>query len=159
MSDLTKRMQHLLHPIHVYGEISSSTLEGDPPITDKNPVNPSTCQPSRPIRAQNDGVNLRQPPSTFENSQNAVPDKLLVRLRSGSIWLAAQHQAWVEDKTGAVSDERFSTALDAWDLLERTLRQVFGYEGCVFGPSSRCPAGAPVVCDFCAECDDENLDH
>jgi hypothetical protein len=77
--------------------------------------------------------------------------RLLSRLRAGGKWLTSQHKAWLEGKRTAVSDERFSAALEAWDLMERSLRMVFGYEGCVFGPDRRCPEAAPVVCDFCAK--------
>jgi hypothetical protein len=79
---------------------------------------------------------------------NAVSDNLLARLQAGSRWLTDQHLAWVEGK-GAASDERFSAALEAWDLMERLLREVYGYDGCIFGPDRRCPDDAPVICDFC----------
>jgi hypothetical protein len=75
-------------------------------------------------------------------------DSLLSRLQAGSKWLTAQHKAWLEGQ--GVSDERFSAALEAWDSLERILRQVFGYDGCIFGPDRRCPGEAHAICDFCA---------
>jgi hypothetical protein len=80
---------------------------------------------------------------------NAVSDNLLARLQAGSRWLTAQHLAWLEDKQDAVGDDRFSVALAAWDEMERSLRMVFGYEGCVFGPDRRCPDDAPATCDYC----------
>jgi hypothetical protein len=80
---------------------------------------------------------------------NAYVDHLLSRLRAGSQWLTAQHQAWLDSKPDAASDERFSVALAAWGEMERSLRLVFGYEGCVFGPDQRCPYDAPVICDSC----------
>jgi hypothetical protein len=76
-------------------------------------------------------------------------DRLLSRLQAGSEWLTTQHQAWLEGKQDAVSDERFSVALAAWGEMERSLRWVFGYEGYVFGPDRRCPEGATVTCNFC----------
>lgn len=149
MSDLTKRTQHLLDPIHVYGEISSSTIERDSPITDENHVNLSTCQPSDTGQIQNPDCQPSSTLSTF--APNEVTDGLLNRLRAGSQWLTAQHLAWLEGSPDAGSDERFSVALAAWTEMERSLRLVFGYEGCVFGPDRRCPDDAPVICDFCME--------
>ena len=82
-------------------------------------------------------------------AQDALSDHLLSRLQAGSRWLTAQHQAWLDDKEDAASDERVSVALDGWDEMERSLRLVYDYEGCVFGPDQRCPEDAPVTCDFC----------
>jgi hypothetical protein len=76
-------------------------------------------------------------------------DHLLSRLQAGSRWLTTQHEAWLEGKGNAASDERFSATLVAWDGLERVLRQVYGYDGCIFGPDRRRPGEAAVVCDFC----------
>jgi hypothetical protein len=44
MSDLTERMQRLLHPvpIHVYGEASSIYRDRDSRVSEKNYVNLST---------------------------------------------------------------------------------------------------------------------
>jgi hypothetical protein len=115
----------------------------------------STCQPvNLQIRARYKilTVNLRQPSSTLSTfAPNEVTDGLLNRLRAGSQWLTAQHLAWLEGSPDAGSDERFSVALAAWTEMERSLRLVFGYEGCVFGPDRRCPDDAPVICDFCME--------
>jgi hypothetical protein len=99
------------------------------------PINPADC-----------------PRSSAKGSAkpNAVSDNLIARLQAGSHWLTDQHLAWVEGKSAA-SDERFSVALAAWGEMERSLRMVFGHEGCVFGPDRRCPEDAPVVCDFCAK--------
>jgi hypothetical protein len=77
-------------------------------------------------------------------------DLLLQRLMAGVRWMDAQHKAWIDDQPGAASDVRFSTALEAWDLLERKLRQEYGYEGCIFGPGQHCPTDSVVNCDFCA---------
>ena len=78
-------------------------------------------------------------------------ENTLSRLRGGSEWLTASHLAWVGGKPNAATDERVSTALAAWDELERDLRSAFGYEGCIFGPGERCPKDAPVSCDSCVE--------
>jgi hypothetical protein len=79
--------------------------------------------------------------------RKAASDHLPSRLQAGSNWLTVQHQAWLEGE--GVSDERFSAALAAWDSLERTLRQVYGYDGCIFGPDRRCPDDTPTTCDCC----------
>ena len=91
-------------------------------------------------------------------AKTALPGRLdsdaeqtLLRLLAGSRWISAAHNAWVEGKPDAPTDERFSTALAAWDLLERKLRNEFGYEGCVYGPSQQCPKDAPVMCDACMQ--------
>jgi hypothetical protein len=102
--------------------------------------------PARFLRDELNEVDEKSPSSTF--APNEVTDHLLSRLQSGSHWLTAQPQAWLEGRPDAASDERFSVALAAWTEMERSLRLVFGYEGCVFGPDQRCPDEAPVVCDF-----------
>ena len=80
-------------------------------------------------------------------SESAV--LLMERLQAGSQWLTAQHQAWLDDEKGAASDERFSAALDGWAEMERSLRLVYSYQGCIFGADQRCPQDAPVTCDGC----------
>jgi hypothetical protein len=79
---------------------------------------------------------------------NALTDGLLSRLQTGSCWLTDQHLSWLEGNPDAVSDARFSTALDAWVEMERSLRMVFGYKSCVCGLDLRCPEYSPVICDF-----------
>ena len=78
-------------------------------------------------------------------------DLLLQRLMAGVRWMDAQHQAWIDGKPDAATDERFSTALEGWDFLERKLRHEYGYEGCIFGPGQHCPEDAPVRCDACVD--------
>ena len=75
--------------------------------------------------------------------------KLAQAAENSSQWLTAQHQAWLDDKKDAASGERFSVALDGWAEMERSLRLVYNYEGCIFGPDQRCPEDAPVTCDGC----------
>jgi hypothetical protein len=86
--------------------------------------------------------------STISSGQE---DALLFRLQAGSQWLTAQHQAWLEGRVDVAEDEPFSAALEAWDLLEGMLRQVFSYGECIFGLNRRCPGEAPGMCDFCVE--------
>ena len=80
---------------------------------------------------------------------DAFSDNLLSRLQAGTRWLTAQHKAWLDDKKDAAGDERFSVALAAWDEMERSLRMVYNYEGCIFGVDQRCPQDALVTCDGC----------
>jgi hypothetical protein len=111
-----------------------------------------TCGGCRQCAAP--GRKVRQPHDCCEKSPfqpNDLTNHLLSRLQSGSHWLTAQHQAWLEGKPDAANDERFSVALAAWTEMERSLRQVFGYEGCICGPDQRCPEDAPVTCNFCME--------
>jgi hypothetical protein len=81
---------------------------------------------------------------------DALTDHLVGRLQAGSQWLTAQHEAWLEGNPDAARDERFSVALAAWGEMERSLRLVFSYGVCVFGPDRRCPVNSRVTCDFCA---------
>jgi hypothetical protein len=104
--------------------------------------------PASPTRILRDELNELNEKSSYQPTTES--ETVLSRLRAGTEWLTAQHQAWFVDRPNAESDERFSTALEGWDLLERKLRQEFGYEGCIHGPGQRCPEDVPVVCDFCA---------
>ena len=81
---------------------------------------------------------------------NTESSRLLVRLEAGSRWLAAQHQLWLADDPSAADDANFSEELAAWDSLERILRQVYHYQGCIFGPGQACPEDACAWCDPCA---------
>ena len=80
----------------------------------------------------------RQPPA----------DTMLRRLRVGQRWLAEEHHRYLAEDSRAATDERFSTALAAWDALERVFR-CSGYKGCIWGEGQRCPPVALVVCDGC----------
>ena len=80
---------------------------------------------------------------------DAFSDHLLSRLRAGSDWLAVHHVAWLRNSPHAADDERFSVALAAWSEMERSLRLVWGYEGCILGPDRSCPPESPVTCDSC----------
>ena len=76
-------------------------------------------------------------------------DNLLTRLQAGTKWLTHQHEQWLSNAPTAVNDERFSASLNLWWAIEQTVRQVYGYEGCVLGPGEHCPESAPVTCDSC----------
>ena len=110
----------------------------------KNELLELVNQPSDSSKGTISVLSEISPPRT-----DAFSDHLLSRLQAGSRWLTAQHQAWLDKKQGAASDERFSVALDAWAEMERSLRLVYDYQGCIFGPDQRCPEDAPVRCDGC----------
>jgi hypothetical protein len=74
---------------------------------------------------------------------------LRTRLRVGQQWLTREYQRWLVGDPQAATDERFSRALAGWDALERILRQLYEYQGCIFGPAQSCPEDAPVQCDGC----------
>ena len=82
------------------------------------------------------------------NLSDSAPH-LLSRLRNGSQWLTVQHQAWLDHEKEAASDERFSVALDGWAEMERSLRMIYDYQGCIFGVGRECPGSAPARCDGC----------
>ena len=81
----------------------------------------------------------------------------LQRLRAGQVWLAAAHEklSEMEARCDVVGDlynkqrERFLEALDGWDVMERQLRELLGYRGCIHGPGQRCPPDSVVVCRAC----------
>jgi hypothetical protein len=109
-------------------------------------------EPSR-SRILKDETNELNEKRTYQST--AESEKALSRLRAGTEWLTAQHKAWINDQPEGATDERFSTALEGWDLLERKLRKEYGYEGCIFGPGQHCPADSPVCGDSCIEVRDD----
>ena len=56
---------------------------------------------------------------------------------------------WLDGAPKASSDERFILALDGGAEMERCLRLVYGYGGCIFSSDQRCPHDAPVTCAGC----------
>ena len=74
---------------------------------------------------------------------------LLSRIQSGSRWLTWQDEARLAGNTGVGWGDRFSTCLESWHLMEGTLRNVYGYEGCIFGPVETCPPECPIRCEAC----------
>ena len=147
MSDLTKRMQDLLSRSRYVPQRSESLYIEDTSISDDTHVNLSTYQPSSTTQIQKSDCQPSSTLSTFK--PDALSDHLLTRLQAGSDWLTIHHQAWLNGNPNAADDERFSKSLAAWGEMERSLRLVYGYEGCIFGPDQRCPEDAPVRCDFC----------
>jgi len=83
----------------------------------------------------------------------------LNRLRAGHIWLAdTDKRLGVMEANGGQPEadydrlrDKFLAALDAWDEMERQLRQLFLYQGCVMGAGLSCPAESPVRCAACGD--------
>jgi hypothetical protein len=132
MSTLRERAEALLY---VYGE-HSSQIEIDP-TNDETVSTTSTCQQLATSQARKYGC---QQPSTTVN-------KLLSRLQAGSRWIG--WIPWLEGDVEFDNDQRFIKILELWISMEQMVRQVFGYEGCIFGPGETCPEESPVRCDAC----------
>jgi hypothetical protein len=131
-------------------------------IDEKNEINEIIPPPSEAFPQPNAGEVEGEEPqpadkksTSYEFNElspfqpNPVTDNLLSRLRAGTVWLTDAHQAWLAGSPGAADDERFSVALAAWTEMERVLRVVFNFEGCIHGSGSRCSANSPISCDFC----------
>ena len=136
MGILRERSERLLrtHP----GVSRGSPLITDIPY-DETMVKLSKCQTLGTTQIRKEG---RQTPS------KAVK-LLLSRLRSGSQWLTWQDEARLAGNAGDGRDHRFNTCLEGWELMERTLRNSFAYEGCIFGPGETCPPDGPTRCEAC----------
>ena len=77
-------------------------------------------------------------------------DRLLTRLRAGTVWLTDHYVRWLDGKPGAAGEALFARGLDTWDSLERDLRQRFPeYASCIM-VEGRCPDDSPVRCSACA---------
>ena len=72
---------------------------------------------------------------------------LLQRLRRGQQWLSQRYDAYMD---GAECEGPFVASMVAWDTLERLLRRLYGYQGCI-SETGACDSGAPVWCAACAE--------
>jgi hypothetical protein len=74
---------------------------------------------------------------------------ILDRLIKGQRWLTDQLALWEKGNPKGASDDRFSVALQDWDILEGELRRYYGFTDWILGPGERCPKDAPVSCDAC----------
>ena len=72
---------------------------------------------------------------------------LLARLRAGQVWLVAHYDAYMD---GLEPEGPYVASLVAWDTLEKMLRRLYGYQGCI-SETGACDSGAPVWCAACAE--------
>jgi len=100
-------------------------------------------------------AHLRQEPDTQLADSYTVKDSrglanTLRRLHKGMEWLTE-----VDKRLRAIQDRdkrlvaRFLEALDLWDNLDKMVRELYHFEGCVLGPGQRCPDDAPVACRYC----------
>ena len=72
---------------------------------------------------------------------------LLARLRAGQAWLVAHYDAYMD---GLEPEGPYVASLIAWDTLEKLLRTLYHFEGCIC-ESGACAPEAPVWCSACAE--------
>lgn len=98
----------------------------------------------------------------LQGTDVAVPrieaqSRLLNRLRAGITWLTAAHESLcrMEDNLALAGEQyerlrvKFLAALDAWDGMDKMVRELYGFKGCVTGAGQRCPDSAPVGCRYC----------
>ena len=91
-----------------------------------------------PIGHPDDG--LKQPTVYCEISELCEErSALLDRLRTGSRWLADQHQRWQAGDTNAADDAEFSRVWNGWWELDNQLRAGHGFQGCIHAPGGSCP--------------------
>jgi len=79
--------------------------------------------------------------------------RVLDRLRRGHVWLTEQHSALLAMPNiglRTTEDRQFMAALSLWGDLERFLRWVYEYQGCVTA-EGHCPEGSPVNCSACGD--------
>ena len=77
--------------------------------------------------------------------------ELLSDLRSGQRWLNRHHVLWTDDDPSAAGGETVSRILDEWDERDLVLRNLFSFEGCIWGEDQHCPDENVVDCRGCAK--------
>ena len=100
-----------------------------------------------------DRLKAGQPPETEQDRKRreAARDRLLERLRIGSDWLREVNERLCrEEDVVAALGSRYAEALDQWESMERMVRELYGWESCVFGLGNRCPPDAVVACQTCS---------
>ena len=97
--------------------------------------------PNDPINGNSRGNEL--------NEINEIRSGLITRLRTGQTWLLDQHHKWQAGDPTAATDSEFSRVWNAWWGLDRSLREDYGFQGCVFGLDGACPEG--FSCRWCAD--------
>ena len=136
MGILRERSERLLN---THTGVSRGSLSNIYTPDDDTVVKLSKCQAPGTAQARKQGRQTASKPVKL----------LLPRLQFGSRWLTSQHEARLAGKAEGKSNERFSTCLESWELMERTLRNVYGYEGCIFGPGDTCPTASRTRCEAC----------
>ena len=80
--------------------------------------------------------------------------QLLQRITKGNAWLWQESVALYKlDDAGVGSDreKRFIKAFDLRIHLERLLRFVYSFDGCINGPQRTCEQSMIVRCEYCGE--------
>tara|TARA_R100000306_G_scaffold61310_1_gene63496 strand:- start:613 stop:1035 length:423 start_codon:yes stop_codon:yes gene_type:complete len=86
--------------------------------------------------------------------KDSPEDELRARLRKGVEWfIAADKKLWDDNNRpvmiGSELEYKFVFVhMDKWDELERLLRNLYEYKGCIFTDGS-CPESSPVKCSAC----------
>jgi hypothetical protein len=84
------------------------------------------------------------PPEEYQRLKAAGQEvRLLIKLRLTSEWLTCALHGEAE-----VTGDKYGTWLDVFVGADRMLRELYGFEGCLFG--TRTCAGAAVLCEACA---------
>ena len=95
----------------------------------------------------------------MENNKPDLTDKieeLKDRLRKGMDWFSAVDPIYWSDegfsdkkvKNGKTLEEIMQMQLQKWDDLEKILRNLYDYEGCIYDDGV-CPEDSPVKCGGC----------
>ena len=80
----------------------------------------------------------------------ATQNTLLARLRNGHLWLMEVHQKLMaEEKLYGTMADRLADGLNAFEALEKELRETYEFEGCIMGEGRHCPTASPVCCLAC----------
>ena len=78
--------------------------------------------------------------------------ELIERLQSGIDWfIGVDKDLWKDDypiNTGTALERKMTASIHKWGELERLLRNLYEYEGCIFEGGS-CPEESPVRCTGC----------
>lgn len=107
-------------------------------------------------------LNREEVVEAVKDSKPDLTDKieeLKDRLRKGMDWFSAIDPIYWSDegfsdkkvKNGKSLEEIMQMQLQKWDDLEKILRNLYDYEGCIFDDGS-CPENVVVRCMKCADC-------
>jgi hypothetical protein len=80
--------------------------------------------------------------------------QLTQRITKGNAWLWQESIGLNKMEDAGVGSDREARYLEAFDLrihLERLLRFVYGFEGCINGPQRTCDPIMIVRCEYCGE--------
>ena len=80
--------------------------------------------------------------------------ELIQRITKGNAWLWQESIALNKMNDAGIGSDREARYLEAFDLrihLERLLRFVYRFEGCIDGPGRTCEPLMVVRCEYCGE--------